>query len=331
MKVILADRKSAVLARSSLSCLSNVASINLSSGCAHECIYCYGRGYRTYPGERVIRLYANTAAKLEGELARKRRPPQAVYFSPSSDLFQPAPEVLDLAWEVLSVLLAKQIPVAFLTKGAIPSRHMRLLAEHAPLVRAQVGLITVDESIRRVFEPNAAPSKVRLAQARDLTAAGIRTTGRLDPILPGLTDADEALRNVCGGFQKAGVRSLAAGILFLRPAIVHSLRKNLTHEPTRERLLAAYDSAERLRIHAENSVITALPASARTAIFERIGAVAKPYGIDVTPCACKNPDIAADCCQIAGRHSATANGDGQLGLFDTSGGPADCSAEDIAT
>ena len=316
MKVILADRKSAVLARSSLGCLSNVASINLSSGCAHECIYCYGRGYRTYPGQRVIRLYANTASKLATELARKRRLPQTVYFSPSSDLFQPISESLDLAWEVLSILLDKQIPVALLTKGVIPERHMRLLVKHAPLVRVQVGLITLDESTRRIFEPHAAPSHVRLAQARDLTAAGILTTGRLDPILPGLTDADDTLRDVCGGFQKAGVRSLAAGILFLRPAVTRSLRENLTREPMRERLLAVFDSAERLRIHAENSSITALPASARTAVFNRLKAVAKPLGIDVTPCACKNPDIAADCCQIAGRCSAPASAEGQLGLFD---------------
>jgi len=300
MKVIPADRKSSVLARSSLACLSNLASINLTSGCAHRCVYCYTRGYNTYPGQRAIRLYVNTAAKLRDELARRRRPPRAVYFSPSSDLFQPVPEVLDLAWEVLKLLFDKRIPVAFLTKGAIPSRHMRLLAKHAPLVCAQVGLITLDEKLRRAFEPNTAPGAVRLAQARELAAAGIPTSGRLDPILPGLTDDLDTFQAVCSGFKKAGVASLAAGILFLRPAVSHSIRRNLNSEPVQERLLAAFHGAARLRIHAESSSVTALPPEARLAIFERLLGIAAGYGIEVNLCGCKNPDITRSCCNIAG-------------------------------
>ena len=89
-----AERRSAVLTPSSLACLRRVATVNLTAGCAHGCLYCYTRGYSNYPGEGRVILYANTLARLREELARKRVKPGTVYFSPSSDPFQPVPEVL---------------------------------------------------------------------------------------------------------------------------------------------------------------------------------------------------------------------------------------------
>ena len=172
IEVIRSQRRSAVLTRSSLGCLSGVATVNLTAGCAHGCLYCYARGYSIYPGDGKVRLYVNTAAKLRDELRRRRRKPRAVYFSSSSDLFQPLPEILDMAYEALGLLVRSGTPLAFLTKGRIPRRHMRLLTSHAPLVRAQIGLTTLNHRILGTFEPHAAPAEVRLAQAERLLAAG---------------------------------------------------------------------------------------------------------------------------------------------------------------
>ena len=116
------ERKSAVLTPSALACLSSVPTINLTSGCAHGCIYCYTRGYRCTPPEGKVVLYTNTLSSLRAELARKRTRPSAVYFSPSSDLFQPVPEILDMAYAVIKFLLDRKIGVAFVTKGRIPQR-----------------------------------------------------------------------------------------------------------------------------------------------------------------------------------------------------------------
>ena len=60
------DRKSSVLTPSSLACLRHVATINLTAGCAHDCLYCYIRGYGNYPGEARVTLYENTVEKLRG-------------------------------------------------------------------------------------------------------------------------------------------------------------------------------------------------------------------------------------------------------------------------
>ena len=148
VKVIQTDRRSAVLTPSNLACLSHMPTINLTSGCAHSCVYCYTRGYSTHPGENKVILYRNTLDKLKSELAHKRIKPKAVYFSPSSDLFQPVPEVLELGYHVLDFLFSQDIGVAFLSKGHIPEKTMKLFLDNANKVKAQIGITTLDELLR---------------------------------------------------------------------------------------------------------------------------------------------------------------------------------------
>ena len=112
-----------------------------------SCVYCYIRGYRNYPGESRVVLYEDTLERLRHELRPGQPKPRSVYFSPSSDLFQPAPGVLELSHAVLEFLFSQGIGVAFLTKGEIPDETLELLIDHADLVQAQIGLITLDEEI----------------------------------------------------------------------------------------------------------------------------------------------------------------------------------------
>lgn len=156
MTVIPTERKAHVLRPPRVPC-SITHGIDLTAGCAHGCLYCYARGYDIYPGDGRIRLYADTLNKLRRELRRKRKPPTAVTFSAHSDLFQPVREVLDLAYDVLAFLLGRGIPVAIVTKGRIPRRHMALLCENARMAHVRIGLITLNEEMVGTFEPNAAP------------------------------------------------------------------------------------------------------------------------------------------------------------------------------
>jgi DNA repair photolyase len=314
-EVIRTERKSAVLTPSSLACLAHVPTINLTAGCAHECRYCYARGYLMHPGEGKVTFYTNTLAKLREELHRKRKKPTTVYFSPSSDPFQPVPEVLDMAYDVFRFLLESEIGVAFVTKGRIPERHRKLLAAHAPLVQGRIGLITLDPAIVAAFEPRAATSDVRLAQAAELIGAGIPIEARLDPILPGVTDGADCLEPLCEALAHIGVRTIAASVLFLRPAVIGSLRRHMKDTLMLKTLLDRFVGGERLAIHAGNSRVAALPASARIEIMERLKSIGYHYGLQVLVCACKNPDISSGSCHISGRWPPIVRDDRQLGLF----------------
>ena len=300
IEVEFVDRKSPVLTPSGLACLRQVSTINLTAGCAHDCLYCYIRGYRNYPGEARVTLYANAVERLRNELQRKRRAIQAVYFSHSSDLFQPVPQVLDMAYRVLKLLFEFGIRVAFLTKGVIPRTHLQLLAEYAPLVWAEIGLISLDESVLRLFEPAAARASRRLKQIGELVRRGINTEVRVDPIIPGFTDDESSLRELIAAIASCGVKSIAASTLFLRPAITASLRKNLPSSQF-NKLMSAFSAIERMDIHADNSSIQAMSVASRRRIYDRVRSIAAEFGIEAKICACKNPDLAQGSCGIAGQ------------------------------
>jgi DNA repair photolyase len=273
--------------------------VNLTAGCLHDCVYCYIRGYRNYPGEGKIVLYEDTLERLRHELRPGQPKPRAVYFSPSSDLFQPAPEVLELSHAVLEFLFGEGIGVAFLTKGEIPDETLELLIDHADLVQAQVGLITLDEEIARVFEPHAASPRTRLWQLHSLIAGNIAAAARLDPILPMLTDDPAALDRQFVALAQVGVKRAAAGVLFLRSGISYWLRRRVTGEMLTP-LLAAYRDEEQAVMRGAEYPIHNLPLERRREIFTRLQEAAKAHGIQLDVCACKNSDITRGSCNIAG-------------------------------
>jgi DNA repair photolyase len=278
-------------------------------------LYCYAQGYCSYPGRGRVLLYANVLEELRRELGRRRRMPEAIYFSPSSDLFQPVGEVLDLAYEVLKFVLGLGIGVVFLTKGRIPKRHMDLLADHAPQVRARIGIISLERKIARVFEPHTASPKRRLRQIGELLAAGIATQARLDPILPGVTDDPDALHALCAALAAVGVQEISASTLFLRPAVLAALRRRLGRSRTLGRLLAAFDQGKWLSTPAAQAPVLTLPAARRRKIFGWLTAIARQHGIAVHVCGCKNPDVAAGGCHLAGPWTLQAPAQRPLALF----------------
>jgi DNA repair photolyase len=289
------DRKSAILSPSSLACLTNIPAVNLTSGCAHDCLYCYARGYSVFPGENKVVVYKNTLEKLKKELAYKRKKPKAVYFSPSSDLFQPIPDVLELSYSVLEFLLISGIGIAILTKGQIPEKTLKLLLNYPDRVKAQIGIITADDTLRSIYEPNAASISTRLEQMAKLVQGGIVTEARVIPILPGITDKHGSIDQLLSTIASTGVKRVAISALFLRPAIIASLKRHIADNNTLENLLGHYKSEKRLAVHAENSSVIPLPLSKREEIYARFRHVATKYALDLSICGCMNPDIGGTC------------------------------------
>jgi DNA repair photolyase len=312
VKIMQTDRKSAVLTPSSLACLAHIPSVNLTSGCAHRCIYCYARGYSIFPGDNNIVIYKNVLEKLKNELLHKKNKPQAVYFSPSSDIFQPIPEVLDLTHTILEFLLSKNIGIAFVTKGKIPEKTLALLLHHADMVRAQTGIITCDDSIRSVFEPNAASIDIRINQMSRMVAGGIVVEARLVPILPGITDEPDSIDDLFAAISITGVKRSAISTLFLRPSIVASLKRGIHDKRTLNDLLSLYKAERRLAVSAEHSSIVPLSRQKRDEIYTRFRQVAQKYEVELSICGCMNPDIGGTC-NITGKWPEYGS---NLSLFD---------------
>ncbi|MDO4588181.1 MAG: radical SAM protein [Planctomycetia bacterium] len=301
------ERKSSVLTPSSLACLSKTTTVNLSRGCAHQCLYCYTRGYSSWPGENKIVVYSNTFEKIQKEFARRRKTPECVYFSPSSDLFQPIPEILELGYQILQFLFQNHVNVAVLTKGKIPQEFYPLFEQYKKQVQFQMGLVTLNNEILSIFEPNAPCAEARLDQIKQLTSLGIPVRARLDPILPGLTDDKDSLNNLCEQLKTAGVRELAASVLFMRPSILSSLKKNIQNEGIKQCLIDRFRFQENLEIHAGQSRVFALNSDERFEILERVRSIAAEHEIVCRLCSCKNPDMNSSSCRIAGEWKQNQN------------------------
>jgi len=210
-----------------------------------------------------------------------------------------------LSHAVLEFLFSQGIGVAFLTKGEIPDETLELLIDHADLVQAQIGLITLNEELSRIFEPHAASPRTRLWQLHSLIAGGVAAAARLDPILPTLTDEPEALDRQFAALAQVGVKRAAAGVLFLRPGISYWLSRRVPTEMLAP-MFAAYREEEQAVMRGAEYPIHNLPSERRRETFARLQEAAEAHGIRLDICACKNSDIARGSCNIAGTWPARA-------------------------
>ncbi len=293
------ERKSPFLSASSLACLAHIPAVNITSGCAHACIYCYAKSYRSFPGENKVVIYKDIVDKIGRELSRRKTKPHAVYFSPSSDMFQPIPEVLDISHALLKSLFYKGIGVALVTKGEIPEQTLHLLLQNANMVKAQIGLITHDEQTRRLFEPYAASVDTRLRQMTLMSNGGIDVRARIVPIIPGITDTVKDINALLQSISTTGITCISISALFLRPAILASIRHHISVSQQLGKTLDLYREAKRISVHASNSTIIPLPRNIREGIYQRFRSIAEEYGMETSICGCMNPDIGGFC-SIAG-------------------------------
>jgi DNA repair photolyase len=161
--------------------------INSYVGCQHGCTYCYARFMKRTTGHiepwgEFVDIKINAPELLRKEIARKK--PGRVWISGVCDAYQPLEAKYELTRKCLEILVQHEWPVTIQTKSALVLRDIDLLKQAGDI---EVGLTvtTGDESIRRLFEPNAPPIKERVRALNELHLAGIRTFAMIAPMLPG--------------------------------------------------------------------------------------------------------------------------------------------------
>ncbi len=294
MKLLFKERKTSVLSPSTLKCMSGALTLNLTAGCVHLCVYCYARGYSNYPGDGTIVLYSNLAEKLENELARKRKKPDFVYFSPSCDAFQPVKQVLDTTYDLIKILLKKGIGVSFLTKGIIPEKFIKLFKSHSNIVQARIGITTLNRHLQKLIEPQAATPDARLKNIRSLAGIGILPEIRLDPLLPGLTDSTDNIVQLFKKLAGSGIKSAGLNYLFLRPIISRNIRNALKCTELFNKISQSFNDNIDLNLLDSKSRVKALDLHFRQKHYKRISLLARRYEIETYVCGYKNPDISDD-------------------------------------
>ncbi len=314
MQIDFIERKGHVLTKSTLKCLSQVASINPTLGCIHQCAYCYARGYSIYPGDGKVLVYGNMPEKLKKELSTRRKLPAYVFFSPTCDVLQPIPQVLKVTYELMNVLLEHGVGINLLTKGRIPTKFLELFSQYKKLVHVQIGITTLNRDIQKRMEPYAATPQERLLNIKRLCATGIVPEIKLDPLIPGVTDTESNLTALFKALQGLGVKSTGINYLFLRPQIKRNLYKALANTHSLSKIMRYYQNSKTLNLLAEQSRVIALSVEYRKQAYEHISRWAKDFGIYAYVCGCKNPDITEEplCGMNWGQHFEKNLGQKQL-------------------
>jgi DNA repair photolyase len=259
-------------------------------------VYCYARGYPEAPSPGDVFLYRNLPQKLAAELdnPRRRAVIDRIAFNTASDSFQTHPDILDMTFRAMTVLLERGIGFSFLTKGAIPDRFLRLFAAHADLVTASIGLVSLQPRYRDLFEPFAAAVAQRLKNIESLQRIGIRVQVRIDPIIPFFTDEASSIRELYAALSTLGVRTVALSYLHLRPAILQQLRQELP--ATAYRVILTCFHAQPWSTVGTSTRTKLIPRPLRLKGYQRFVDLAAEFGIEPYICACKNPDMPAGQC-----------------------------------
>ncbi|NND66787.1 MAG: PA0069 family radical SAM protein [Halioglobus sp.] len=204
-------------------------SINPYQGCEHGCIYCYARPSHAYldlsPGlafETRLTYKANAAEQLERELARPGYQCAGITIGANTDPYQPMEKELQITLQLLETMLRTRHPVSLITKSALITRDLDLLAELARqnLCSVAVSVTCLDDDLKRRLEPRAASAQARLTAMAALTDAGVPVTLLYAPVIPALNDGD--MEDILALAAAAGARD-AAYILLRLPLEIAEL------------------------------------------------------------------------------------------------------------
>ncbi|MCC6735880.1 MAG: PA0069 family radical SAM protein [Bauldia sp.] len=196
-------------------------SINPYRGCEHGCAYCFARPTHAYMGlspglDFETRLFAkpDAARLLERELSKPGYKVETIAIGTNTDPYQPIEKRYRIMREILEVLSRANHPVGILTKNALVTRDIDLLAPMAErgLVKVGLSVTTLDRKLARAMEPRASTPAKRLEALRLLSAAGIPTFAMTAPIIPALNEPE--MERILDAAAAQGVKD--AGYVLLR-------------------------------------------------------------------------------------------------------------------
>lgn len=214
-------------------------SINPYRGCEFACRYCFARythefmapapGQPLPPGqpdfhdpntfERLIFLKQNAAWLLEQELRHFRSSDQ-IAIGTATDPWQPIERRARITRSLLEVFARHSgYNIGIITKSRLILRDIDLLHEIHRRNRlvVHITITTPDAALARLLEPRAPRPDLRLETVSRLRRAGITTGILCSPLLPGITDTEEAIDRMARHAAEANASFFAANPLFLKP------------------------------------------------------------------------------------------------------------------
>lgn len=222
------ERARSIVSRNDSPDISFGQSVNPYRGCEHGCVYCFARPSHAYldlsPGlDFETRLYAktNAAERLRAEFARPKYRCAPIALGINTDAYQPIERRYRITRELIEVMAEHRHPFSLITKSALVTRDLDLLAPLAAqrLVTVYFSVTTLDNRLSARMEPRAAAPHARLRAMRTLADAGIPVGVMAAPVIPGINDHE--LEAILEASRAAGAGD--AGYVLLR--LPHELKE----------------------------------------------------------------------------------------------------------
>ncbi len=231
--------------------------VNPYTGCSFGCSYCYasfmGRfvnepinswGNYVYVKINAVSLFAKEVQKLSPENRKK-----SILLSSVTDPYQGIESKYKLTRGILKILAREKYPgtVGILTKSPMVLRDIDIIRQ-IPHVEVGMTITTTDDKLGRLLEVHAPLASRRIAALKQLSQKGIKTYAFVGPLLPHFRYQPGLLEKLFASLADAGVKSVYAEHINLRPYIKKRLWKTLKREPQEIRdVYAAASSGEHRR------------------------------------------------------------------------------------
>ena len=253
--------------------------VNPYRGCTHACTYCFARKTHTYLDldagldfdSRIV-VKTNVAEVLHRELASPRWEREHVAMGTNVDCYQRAEGRYALMPGIIGALRDSGTPFSVLTKGTLVLRDLALLRGAATEAgfSAAVSVGFLDRALWRTVEAGTPSPQARLRVCSTFTDAGIRCSVLMAPVLPYLTDTDEAVDATVAAIAAAGATSVTGIPLHLRPGAKEWFMTWLARE--HPQLVGPYR-----RLYGRGAYA---PEGYRREVAARITAAARRHGLD---------------------------------------------------
>lgn len=256
--------------------------VNPYRGCEFGCKYCYARYTHEYMEidggqfERKIYVKENASALVRRDLENEKIWGEHIAMGAATDPYQPAEQEFEVTRSILEQFAEREgLRLSITTKSNRVVRDIELLKKIAERSSISVNLsvTTLNTRLARLLEPRAPRPDLRLAALRRLRDEGISAGVLVMPIVPGITDAEEALDSLARAAREAGAEWFACRVLFLMPAAAKQFLPFVD---------AKFPKLAR-RYHEWYAKRAEAPESYRREISERVERLRKKYGFDVRP------------------------------------------------
>ena len=199
--------------------------INPYRGCEFGCKYCYARYTHEFmelhgDGDFERKIFVkHFDAKSFGAELRRLPAGETIAIGTATDPYQPAERRFRLTRSILEVIARNRgCRIGLVTKSDLVTRDIDVFQEISKrhYLTLVITITTLDRELARLIEPLAPRPDLRLQAVRKLSAAGLRVSVNLAPILPLLNDGEPSLDAVVKASARAGALRLNGNVVYLK-------------------------------------------------------------------------------------------------------------------